>query len=466
MRCTARISGVCLIATSIAIGCSAPGPTPAGAQLGLRRQPACDIEPFEKALAGNMHVHDAYLGLAECYVKRQRYECALETAERARKLQDGDAVLIVMVDALMGLKDFDRAEDVVQELIARHPETAAYRFKRGLMELAMLKLEAAVDSFERSIDLDPDMLDARLELVKALAQLRQYDAAVGAVEQGLARERRAGRIGLPLALLLARVYEQMSRPQDARRVFDHILEKNPDNPEALAGLGRVLRVIGQVDSSLEHLISASRKHPKNASLLVELGLSYRGFGLEDQAVEVLHRAVEMDPSRADAVDPLLGLMRKHNVGRDAMFAVVSAAAKGLPDRFDMQMRFAKGLLARKKYEEALPPLKRAVGIQPSSVEANFTLGVVQARLGLSEAAFTTLDVLCMLDPAEAQRFSAVIGRKPGKARDGARSRDSAEIQGRTHEPRRKKKPGRRKTSRKGDKPALLRGVGSKRISRP
>jgi tetratricopeptide (TPR) repeat protein len=404
---------------------------------------------LHKALASGVNIHASYLELAACYVEQRRYEEALAATRRARALQESDAVLRVLADAQIGLGSYEQAQDTLSDLVVRHPEKAEYPLKLGKVQLKNAELENAADSFERAVRLDPDLLDARLELAKALAQLRSYDEAIATVEQGLARVPQAEQAGraeqadTTLLLLQGRLYEQMNRAEDAGRIYDRLLEKRPHTPEALAGRGRVLRLTGQVDQSLQHLLPACKKHPGSAALLVELGLSYRDFGMEPKALEVLLQAVGIDPGRAGSVDPLLELMQKHNADRDAVFSVVGATAKALPDRFDLQLRFANGLLERKRYDEAIPPLQRALRILPSSVEANFSLGIAQARLGEFEAAATTVGVLRKLGAAEAKRLQAIIAAE----RDGEQAQtksSAAETKSRRRDKRRK---GRRKPRR-------------------
>ena len=100
--------------------------------------------------------------------------------------------------------------------------------------------------------------------------------------------------------------------QYSERLYREVLEKEPDNPRALDGLGVLLCQSGDTEGGIvlftEALNLLRKESPPNshweASVLLHLGLSFRTLGLRPEAANALAEAVRLTPHDPDLILPL------------------------------------------------------------------------------------------------------------------------------------------------------------------
>src|SRR5262249_7912740 len=73
-------------------------------------------------------------------------------------------------------------------------------------------------------------------------------------------------------------------------------------------------------------------------------------------------------------------------------------AESAPDHFDGQRKLGAALLESGDVEQALPPLQRAVGLQPASAAAHYSLGYALLQLQRFGQAETEFQRALKLDP--------------------------------------------------------------------
>ena len=133
-------------------------------------------------------------------------------------------------------------------------------------------LEAALDAYRR----------------RAAADTKDYDARLG----------------------IARIHEQMDRPDLAEPVYRSVMLEAPDNVEAMAGVGRTLVRLRRADEALLVLDRASRAAPKNADVLRALGLAHLQVANIRLGLSYLDMAVSLAPTPENR-DALEAARRAH-----------------------------------------------------------------------------------------------------------------------------------------------------------
>ncbi len=121
--------------------------------------------------------------------------------------------------------------------------------------------QEALDDYRRVVELDPDRDDARLELAGGLLG---KDA------------------------------------QQALPHFEHLLERQPENPAVLVGLARCRRLLGQREEALELLERVLRASPKDIEAMRERGMLAREMGQWDDAEHWFGQVVALAPYDHDA----------------------------------------------------------------------------------------------------------------------------------------------------------------------
>lgn len=158
---------------------------------------------------------------------------------------------------------------------------------KGVKSFKDSKYETAVEHFKTAVDLDPELLNARLYLATAFAA--QYQPG------GESRENK-----------------QMG--EDAIKAFEAVLQKDPKNVNSVKGIAGIYFNMRQFEKAKEHYIMTSQMEPNNADSFYSIGnvnwtLCYdkqnplptaKKAELAEEGLKSLKRAVEIDPNYYNA----------------------------------------------------------------------------------------------------------------------------------------------------------------------
>jgi len=234
---------------------------------------------------------------------------------------------------------------------------------------------AAVTAFRAGLDSDPDNLDARISLARALYLSGDHQAA------GAQLQRITARAPLPLALFLLAIWQQQQqRPDAAIRLYQEALRGDPEHSGAHFYLADQLLLRGDYSAAATHYRRAWQLTPgnSNARLREIIALAHTGTSpakLLSALVSALHdhpddpgisyyriRLLTLaddptlrDISRADGLAH--ALYAEYPAPDQAELLALTAAAEG---RFDDALRWLQQSLdaAREHTPELLPALQK------------------------------------------------------------------------------------------------------------
>jgi len=149
---------------------------------------------------------------------------------------------------------------------------------------------------------------------------------------------------------LANCAIKAGEPGRALQVSRQMLDSDPDDPCAYQLCAEASLALGDTDTAIDNLKTATRLAPQQAKLWIDLAQAYTQAGLDNQAVETLQAAIQAAPD-------------------------------------DPQGHLALGetYLRMKSYAQALPLLRRAAGLS-SSERISLRLGQTLHQLGHLEEA--------------------------------------------------------------------------------
>jgi protein O-GlcNAc transferase len=174
------------------------------------------------------------------------------------------------------------------------------------------------------------------------------------------------------------------RWSEASLVYRELLERAPDQVDALEGLGLAALHGGRPAEGLEWLMLARRHAPRNARVIGNLGIAQKQNGLSGMAIETYREAISIDPQPA----VLLNLARaEREAGRlteaiEAFQRVVDLDQKS-PDAWSM---LSNALREAGRHEEALAAARRALALNPWHGQAHLNEGAALHTLGDPAAA--------------------------------------------------------------------------------
>ncbi|MEH1951330.1 MAG: tetratricopeptide repeat protein [Nostoc sp.] len=209
---------------------------------------------------------------------------------------------------------------------------------------------------------------------------------------------------------------------EAEQLYSQVLEKQPDNPEALYGLGMLAQQMGQPEIAEQWLSAASQVQPDsvktwfslgNLHLVQEqfsqaekayrqalvllpnslpiynnLGYTLQQQGLFEEAIHYYQKALELKPDFIEA---------ETNLGN-----VLHAQGKLSSDQkiYYAQLNNQLGV-ARKKagdLKNAVTCHKEAIALQPNLLEAHYNLALTLQEQGELEEAIASYQILLELNP--------------------------------------------------------------------
>jgi tetratricopeptide (TPR) repeat protein len=174
------------------------------------------------------------------------------------------------------------------------------------------------------------------------------------------------------------------------------LEFDPDNPEAVVKLGRVLRTIGRNEEALEFFQRYHQMVPGDLLGLAHIGSCLSAMGRYQEAESYLRRAVAGidDPQTHYNLGLLLSIT---NRGGEAIAEYEKALARD-PMHADARLNMATTLARQGRMDQASRELTRLVEQDPDNAVARTNLGVVLIQQGKVEQARAQLEAAVRSDP--------------------------------------------------------------------
>lgn len=156
---------------------------------------------------------------------------------------------------------------------------------------------------------------------------------------------------VPLLLEQARRASADGRRAEARNLFETILAVDPEQAEALHGLGSLLVASPEPELGLSMMLKAVQKRPGDLSAQVALADAYAFLEKHEHALATYRRALALAPTDT----PLL-------------------------------VRFGRALAAAGDLDESTAVLARALAVDPASTDAQLALGMTRLAQGEIEEA--------------------------------------------------------------------------------
>jgi tetratricopeptide (TPR) repeat protein len=146
-------------------------------------------------------------------------------------------------------------------LLEREPEHVEALVMRGWIQEGGGELTGASKDYRRALELDPQRDDARLGLARILLR---------------------------------------DSPKEAHSLFEQVLARQPDNPEALVGLAEAWWALGAPEKARPLFDALLAKDPENAKALAGLGALALGAGNATEGEALLRKAIATDPGNVQA----------------------------------------------------------------------------------------------------------------------------------------------------------------------
>ncbi len=340
------------------------------------------------------------------------------------------------VDSLinLGIDIGDQNPAQARQFFTRAIELAPKNANAHLNLALLLKRDDAESAssaeFRRTIELNPDLVEARRQLAALLMSEQQWEKAIEQCREIMKREPGDAATQYTLGQAMIRNGEteggkqELERAQAMRKraqeeqeaqelqnegVRDLSTGKAPDALKALTSavrldgssanhmyLGLALVESGEVKSGVGELATAVDLDPKNARAHLNLGSVYLQNGQEFLAKSEFEKALEIDPWFPEAHNNL-GLILSKSDRTEEAEQHFRLAAELDPGYLEAIFNLGLSLRALNRPDEALRVLRRAAELAPRNAHVQYALGQALKENGDLAGARKALDTAAALE---------------------------------------------------------------------
>jgi len=342
-----------------------------------------------------------------------------------------DALTNLAVD--VGDRNAAEAKPLFERALRVDPSNPKVHLNFALLLKRQGDEDASVSEFQAAIQSDPNLLEARRQLIAILMSRKEWSQAMEQCREVLKRDPNdaATRYSLAQALLrshreeegkkeMERVLALRNRAQeqqDAQALEDEGMRylRAGQAREAVkpfrsalglapsAGnhmyLGVALAGAGDVDTGIRELRTALDLEPGNARAHLNLGSVYLQEGQEPAARAEFEKALELDPWLAEAHNNLGSMLAKDQKFEDAA-GHLQLAAELDPGYLEAVFNLGLALRNLNRIDDALKAFRRAAELAPDSPQAQFALGMTLRDKGDAAGARAALDKAAALEKAK------------------------------------------------------------------
>lgn len=336
-----------------------------------RGQPERALATLDKLLARDSKDAEAWRLAGQAYARQGNFARADEAFRQVKRLQPGDKSVAI--------------------------DSARVLMARGQVENGLRELEAAARA-------DDKRVSAELEMVSAHMVRKDPASALVAVE-GIARK-------LPQSplpdLMKGQIQVAGGNLPAARAAFEAALAKDASLFAAAQGLAELDLRQQQPDQAKRRFTALLDKDPKSSRAMLALAaVVRRSAGRADEAVEWIDKAVRVNPLDVSTWRAAIGFFSD---GGDTANALSSARAAiaAVPDNPELLALLAQAQVAEGDTLQALGNLNRLLELRPGSHEAHLLLAQAQQADKRYDKALASCEKALELAPDSAAALRATV----------------------------------------------------------
>jgi tetratricopeptide (TPR) repeat protein len=263
-------------------------------------------------------------------------------------------------------------------------------------------LAEAAGRYQAILHRDPEHAEASCLLGMVRNQEGRFALAIELIGRAVAL--RPGVAAFHASLGLA--WQAQGRLAEAAQEFGRVLELSPGDAAAHVNRGVVVRALGQKEPALEHFHRAVELNPGLAQGRTNLGELLLEIGRADDALVHCQAAVALQPQLAEAHVNLGNVQRA--LGHHLESGVSYVQAFGLnPGLAQAAAGLGLTFLHQDCWDEALTWLRRAVALEPESVEFLRYLAEAAAVRELYPEVRVCCEKMLEIDPGQAIAHNAL-----------------------------------------------------------
>ncbi len=336
------------------------------------------LAAFQQALTLQPDFAGAAYNAAKLLMRQGRSWAAISqlqsTLDKHRSRDDTTFSLqMLLVEAYAAAGQHQRAEEILNTLVAEEPASAEVRFYRAMTYASLDSMDVAVREYREGLRLKPHDSVGLMGLAKLLLKLKETsDATLYIQEYVRLKPNDAGGF-----YILGCAFRDAGRSEEAVKAFSQAAQLSPQDYDIRYHLGKALWQSGQLEAALSNFEAAKQMKPEEVEVRSSLVRILWSFGRKEEA-------------RAETAS-LERLSQRQHQRDQASYSVA---------RGNLLLEGGDPTGAAELFREALK-------FDPESARARNNLGLALARLNDPQGAKRELNKAIALDPKLALAYNAL-----------------------------------------------------------
>jgi tetratricopeptide (TPR) repeat protein len=214
-----------------------------------------------------------------------------------------------------------------------------------------------------------------LEEANALFAKRDYEGALASYDRllQLKADDEVGQFNRAVTL------HRLGRKDQAKQVYESILAKNEGDVAAALNLGAILKDEGQLDQAIALYKKVLKQDEYNADLLNNLSVLQRKKKEYKGAVATIRKLLMRDKDNVDAYKNLALIhydQKQYKLSQTILENALKMATEQKKEDPDIYVNLGMVFLASKENGKAMAAFKKAIGLDPMHVVANYNIGAL------------------------------------------------------------------------------------------
>jgi len=298
---------------------------------------------------------------------------ALAQSSRTQKIANPLNDLLDEAKRDIDANNFEAAVVPLQKVLAEQPEFAYAHFQLAYVYTALKKTAEARVEYQRTIEADPKMTEAYLNLGILLLD-KEPAAAVAPLRKAVDMMPAQGRP----RLLLGVAQERCGDTKAAAESFEGVVHLDPHDEEALAHLANLYAAANRPAEAETKFRALLELKPRDPQALFGLARALDAQK-KPEAAEAFRAYLEAQPGDAAARARVIRLLMDEQ-RYDAALAELDRSEAGQAAGLDSLKLRADILIAQKKWKESTETLKRALALAPNDAQLHGGLGRVYLQV--------------------------------------------------------------------------------------
>ncbi len=198
--------------------------------------------------------------------------------------------------ALLGLSRFEEAIGSYERALELQPNLSSAHLNRGHALRALGRNEEALTAYERAIGSSPQFFEAQVGRAEVLLDLGRGQEALESYDRAIVMRPDSAQLHFSRGYVL----ETLKRWDDALLSYGRVIAIAPNAGEAYSNLGNVLNELKRWEAALTHYDKAIEIKPDFAAAYSNRGNVLKELKRWDAALASHNRAIAIDPSYGEA----------------------------------------------------------------------------------------------------------------------------------------------------------------------